>query len=149
RVFPLSTPYRDSGAAMKRETLPANPAIIRWARERAGFTLEEAKKTLKSIERWETGAASPSYSQLESMADKFKIPIAVFFFPAPPSLPPISETFRTLPEHEFEHLPPRIRLLLRKAKAYQLNLIELTEGVNSAPRHIINDIAFDEGISIA
>src|SRR5262249_15807671 len=75
--------------------------------------------------------------------------IAVFFFPAPPSLPPISETFRTLPEHEFEHLPPRIRLLLRKAKAYQLNLIELTEGVNSAPRHIINDIAFDEGISIA
>jgi Zn-dependent peptidase ImmA (M78 family) len=134
---------------MKRETLPANPAIIRWARERAGFTIEEARKTLKSIERWEAGAASPSYAQLESMSDKFKIPIAVFFFPAPPSLPPISETFRTLPEHEFEQLPPRIRLLLRKAKAYQLNLIELTEGVNPAPHHIMHDIVFGEDIFIA
>lgn len=134
---------------MKRETLPANPAIIRWARERAGFPIEEARKTLKGIERWEAGTASPSYTQLESMSDKFKIPIAVFFFPAPPNFPPISETFRTLPEHEFEQLPPRIKLLLRKAKAHQLNLIELTEGVNQAPRHIMHDIVFREDILIA
>ncbi len=134
---------------MKRETLPANPAVIRWARERAGFTIEEARKTLKSIERWETGLASPSYAQLESMSDKFKIPVAVFFFPTPPHVPSIAETFRTLPEQEFEQMPPRIRLLLRKAKAHQLNLIELTGGVNPAPRHIIRDIAFRENISIA
>ena len=134
---------------MKRETLPANPAVIRWARERAGFTIEEARKTLKSIERWETGLASPSYAQLESMSDKFKIPVAVFFFPTPPNVPSIAETFRTLPEQEFEQMPPRIRLLLRKAKAYQLNLIELTGGANPAPRHIIHDIAFRENISIA
>jgi len=134
---------------MKRETLPATPAVIQWARERAGFSVEVAKQTFKSIERWEAGSASPSYAQLEAMADKFKIPIAVFFFPAPPNLPPISETFRTLPEHEFEQLPPRIRLLLRKAKAYQLNLMEMTGGVNPAPRHITRDIVFDEGISIA
>ncbi len=133
---------------MKRETLPATPAVIRWARERAGFTVEEARKTLKNIERWEAGASSPSYTQLESMADKFKIPVAVFFFPAPPNVPSIAETFRTLPEHEFDQMPPRIRLLLRKAKAYQLNLIELTEGVNQAPRHIMHDITFREDISI-
>jgi Zn-dependent peptidase ImmA (M78 family) len=134
---------------MKRETLPATPSVIQWARERAGFSIEAARQTFKNIERWEAGSASPSYAQLEAMATKFKTPIAVFFFPAPPILPPISETFRTLPEHEFEQLPPRIRLLLRKAKAYQLNLMELTEGVNPVPRHIINDIAFDKDISIA
>ena len=134
---------------MKRETLPANPAVIRWARERAGFTIEEARKTLKSIERWEAGASSPSYTQLESMSDKFKIPIAVFFFPAPPNVPSIAETFRTLPEHEFEQMPPRIRLLLRKAKAYQLNLIEMTGGTNPAPRRITRDITFRENISVA
>ncbi len=94
---------------MKRETLPVTPAVIRWARERAGFSIEEMRKTFKSIERWEAGSAFPSYTQLEGMADKFKVPIAVFFFPAPPNVPPISETFRTLPEHEFEQLPPRIR----------------------------------------
>jgi len=133
---------------MKRETLPVTPAVIRWARERAGFSIEEMRKTFKSIERWEAGSAFPSYTQLEGMADKFKVPIAVFFFPAPPNVPPISETFRTLPEHEFEQLPPRIWLLLRKAKSFQINLIEMTGGVNTAPRHITHDIVFDEDISI-
>ena len=133
---------------MKLEPLPITPAIVRWARERAGFSIEEMKKTFKSIEKWEAGSAFPSFAQLEGMADKFKIPVAVFFFPAPPNLPPISETFRTLPEYEFEQLPPRIRLLLRKAKAFQLNLIEMTGGRNPAPRRIVRDIVFDENISI-
>jgi transcriptional regulator with XRE-family HTH domain len=133
---------------MKLEPLPITPAIVRWARERAGFSIEEMKKTFKSIEKWEDGSAFPSFAQLEGMADKFKVPVAVFFFPAPPNVPPISETFRTLPEYEFEQLPPRIRLLLRKAKAFQLNLIEMTGGRNPASRRIVRDIVFDENISI-
>jgi transcriptional regulator with XRE-family HTH domain len=78
---------------MKRETLPVTPAVIRWARERAGFSIEEMRKTFKSIERWEAGSAFPSYTQLEGMADKFKVPIAVFFFPAPPNVPPNLRNF--------------------------------------------------------
>lgn len=133
---------------MKFEPLPITPTIVRWARERAGFSIEEMKKTFKSIEKWEDGSAFPSFAQLEGMADKFKVPVAVFFFPAPPNVPPISETFRTLPEYEFEQLPPRIRLLLRKAKAFQLNLIEMTGGRNPASHRIVRDIVFDENISI-
>jgi transcriptional regulator with XRE-family HTH domain len=76
---------------MKRETLPVTPAVVRWARERAGFSLEEARQTYKRIEAWETGAAFPSYAQLEDMADKFKVPIAVFFF-LRRRMYPISET---------------------------------------------------------
>jgi Zn-dependent peptidase ImmA (M78 family) len=134
---------------MKREALPITPAVVRWARERAGFSIEEMRKTFKSIEKWEDGSAFPSYTQLEGMADKFKIPVAVFFFPAPPRDPSIRESFRTLPEYEFEQLPPRIRLLLRKAKSFQLNLLEMTGGVNPAPRQITRDITFDTNISIA
>jgi Zn-dependent peptidase ImmA (M78 family) len=134
---------------MKREALPITPAVVRWARERAGFSIEEMRKTFKSIEKWEDGSAFPSYTQLEGMADKFKIPVAVFFFPAPPRDPSIRESFRTLPEYEFEQLPPRIRLLLRKAKSFQLNLLEMTGGVNPAPRQITRDITFDANISIA
>jgi len=133
---------------MKYDPVPATPDVIRWARDRAGFSLAEARQTFKKIEAWEAGEASPSYPQLEKLADKFKVPVAVFFFPEPPILPPISETFRTLPEQEFEIIPPRIRLLLRKAKAYQINLTELTGGVNSASRRIINDLSFSTGVSI-
>ena len=40
-----------------------------------------------------------------------------------------TKSFRTLPEYEFEFMPPRIRLLLRKAMALQANLNELHDGV--------------------
>lgn len=113
---------------MPREQIPVNPTLITWARERAGFSPDEAAATFKRIAAWEAGEASPTYPQLERMADTFKLPIAVFFFPDPPDLPPIGESFRTLPEAEFEKIPRRVRLLLRKGKALQLNLVSFAKG---------------------
>ena len=81
---------------MAGEQIPVTPVIIKWARERAGYSIEDATKTFKKIEAWEVGEVFPTYSQLEQMAEAFKLPVAVFFFPEPPDLPPISETFRTL-----------------------------------------------------
>ena len=50
---------------MKYDPIPATPDVIRWARDRAGFSLAEARQTFKNIEAWEAGEASPSYPQLE------------------------------------------------------------------------------------
>jgi len=127
---------------MAREPMPINRQVLTWARERAGFSPDEAAQHFKSIALWETGEAAPTYPQLEALADKFKIPIAVFFFPAPPKLPPIEKTFRTLPETELDRLEPRIRLLLRKAKAMQLNLATLNGNRNPAERLITRDLKF-------
>ena len=124
------------------------PAVITWARERAGFSITEASETFRKIEAWEAGESFPTYPQLEQLADKFKLPIAVFFFPAPPSIPPISESFRTLPEPQFEEIPREVRLLLRKAKALQLNLAELNQGINPAERLITHDLSFPTNVSI-
>src|SRR5208282_4027872 len=87
------------------------------------------------------------YPQLESMADEFRIPIAVFFFPERPNVPRIEETFRTLPDAEFARLPRRIQFLLRKAKAFQLGLYELTQGRNPAERLITRDVEFTARMS--
>ena len=76
------------------------------------------------------------------------MPIAVFFFPEPPRTPPIRESFRTLPDAEFEQIPRRVGFLLRKAKALQLNLAELTEGRNPAPRLITRDLRFPDTVSL-
>lgn len=67
------------------EGIAVNGDVITWACERAGL----ARKTQKfpKIAAWEAGAASPSYPQLESMADEFRIPIAVFFFPSGQTCP--------------------------------------------------------------
>jgi transcriptional regulator with XRE-family HTH domain len=134
---------------MRYEELPVTPALITWARTRAGIPVEEATKSFKRIQAWEDGETSPTYPQLEQLADAFKVPVAVFFFPEPPVVPDIGATFRTLPEAEYQRIPSRVRLLLRKAKALQLNLMELTGGRNNSPRLIIRDLAFAPNVSLS
>ncbi|MCK6454112.1 MAG: ImmA/IrrE family metallo-endopeptidase [Alphaproteobacteria bacterium] len=118
------------------------PALITWAREHAGYGLAEAEAKFKNIAVWERGEGAPTYAQLEEMADTFKVPVAVFFFPVKPDVPRPEETFRTLPEVVLTTLEPRIKLLLRKAKVLQLNLSELNGGRNPAPRLITRDLRF-------
>lgn len=130
------------------ERLPVTPALVRWARERAGFSLDEAARRFPRIQEWETGVVAPTYAQLEALAETFKVPVAVFFFPEPPEVPRIEETFRTLPELTFVLLPPRIKLLLRKAKALQLALFELNGDTNPAARIITRDLRFNPTVEI-
>jgi Zn-dependent peptidase ImmA (M78 family)/transcriptional regulator with XRE-family HTH domain len=134
---------------MRYEELPVTPAVIKWARVRAGVTVEEASKTFKRIEAWEDGQSLPTYPQLEQLAEAFKVPVAVFFFPEPPEMPSISQTFRTLPEAQLDQIPSRIQLLLRKAKALQLNLMELTGARNFSERLITRDLAFTSDMTLA
>lgn len=130
------------------EQLPINPELLTWARKRAGLSADEAAQKFGRIAEWEAGESSPTYPQLEQLSDAFKVPIAVFFFPEPPAVPPINETFRTLPEAELDQLPSRIRLLMRKAKALQLNLAEMTQGRNPAKRLITRDLQFGANVAI-
>lgn len=130
------------------EQLPINPALLIWARERAGLSRDEALRRFRRLAEWEAGETGPTYPQLEQLSEAFKVPIAVFFFPEPPNVPAINETFRTLPEAELDRLPSRIRLLMRKAKAMQLNLAELTQGRNPAERLITRDLQFAPSVNI-
>jgi Zn-dependent peptidase ImmA (M78 family) len=131
------------------EEIPVNPQIVAWARNRAGLTIEEATEKFTHIAAWEAGTSFPTYPQLERLADEFKLPVAAFFLPEPPTLPPIRESFRTLPDTEFDQIPRQVRFLLRKAKALQINLAELTQERNPAPRLITRDLRFPDNISIA
>lgn len=132
---------------MPSEGIPVNKDVIAWARQRAGLSPNEAAQKFTKIAAWEAGTALPSYPQLEQMAEAFRIPVAVFFFPQPPNVPPIQETFRTLPDAEFTQLPRRIQQLLRKAKAFQLGLYELTQGRNPADRLITREVEFTARMS--
>ena len=46
-----------------------NPTIIKWARERSGYTLEDVAKSFKkdvtTISNWELGTQAPTYVQLD------------------------------------------------------------------------------------
>ena len=131
-----------------RETLPITPEVLAWARLRGGYTIDELKPAFRAIEAWEAGTASPTYSQLEQLSQKFGLPVAVFFFPEPPKVEPVRESFRTLPDAEFELIPRRVKKLLRKAKAMQLNLIELNDGRGPTTRAILRDISFSVSTNV-
>ena len=111
-----------------------NPNILKWARERSGYTVEAIAKFLKKkvsiINNWESGERAPTYVQLEKLADKYKRPIAIFFFPEPPKEPNIAENL-ALRSSDNTPLEPRIHILLRQAYARQLSLMELNLGDES------------------
>ncbi len=128
--------------------LPINPVVLRWARESANLLVEDvAQKMNKSpdaVEAWEKGDDSPTYVQLETLAyTVFKRPVAVFFFPEPPEEVTPKKSFRTLPESEVEELAPTFLRVFRRAQAMQINLEELTDGQNPAPKKMIQDLTFD------
>lgn len=133
---------------MARETLPITPSVLKWARERAGHSIDEIKKDFTGIEEWEAGVSGPTYPQLERLSEKLRLPVAVFFFPAPPNVPPIRESFRTLSDSDFEALPPRVKLMLRRAKAMQLNLADLNDGRNPQSRMITRDLSFPVTVDV-
>ncbi|MDP3868917.1 ImmA/IrrE family metallo-endopeptidase [Phenylobacterium sp.] len=131
------------------EQIPITPRLLTWARERAGLSSDAAVEKFRNFAEWEAGRSFPTYPQLEAIAEALKVPVAVFFFPEPPNVPAIEETFRTLPGVEYNRLPSRVRLLLRKAKALQLNLADLATGRNPAERLITRDLNFRPNANIA
>lgn len=137
-------------------TIPVNPEVLKWARETAGLTIDDVvlkikRKTVtyQNVVSWELGYETPSYAQLERLAyEIYKRPLAIFFFPSPPEEVTPDQSFRTLPAYEIEHIPAKIRLMLRRAQAYQFNLNEMYDGVNASDKKIANDISFHVNDSI-
>ena len=122
-----------------------NPKIIQWARERARYSLESVavkfKKDVSVIEKWESGEDFPTYSQLEKLAEIYKRPLALFFFPEPPLEAEEKQEFRTLPDFEIENLAADTIYALRQAKAMQLSLQEINNGINPSTKKIFQDIS--------
>lgn len=87
-----------------------------WARVRVGFSLDEACAEFQDIGLREKGEAFPTYPQLAKLAKKFQALVAVFFFPEPPDIEPIRNSFRTLPNQQFSLIPLDVNAMLRKAR---------------------------------
>jgi Zn-dependent peptidase ImmA (M78 family) len=135
---------------MNEYMVGVNPIMLKWARERSGFSLEDAAKsitTIINITKWECGEASPTYFQLVRLSNKYGRPIALFFFPEPPNEPTPEQNFRTLPDWEVQKLPPSAINLIREARSRQLSLAELSEGVNPSERKIFIDVTISSNAS--
>jgi Zn-dependent peptidase ImmA (M78 family)/transcriptional regulator with XRE-family HTH domain len=102
-------------------SIPAlvRPALLVWAREKAGLTVEDASAKadigIDQLRQWENGVDNPSIPQLRKLGDVYKRPLAVFFLAEPPKgFDPQCE-FRRLPGLTPENESPEMRLALRTA----------------------------------
>lgn len=86
-----------------------NPEILKWARETAGLSPEDAIQKLgikasrdvspiARLAQLETGEAEPSRPMLVKMSKQYHRPILTFYLSAPPQTGDRDEDFRTLPD---------------------------------------------------
>ena len=123
-----------------------NPAMLRWAREQAGYSLEEiARRRRVPVERiseWEAGNGYPTWRQLEKLAyDDYHRATTLFFLNHPPDEPGLAAEFRRLPAATLDDLQPDTRYAVRQARARQSNLAELLGASGTAEKFILRDLA--------
>lgn len=72
------------------------PAVLRWARERAGLELDDMARRVPGFPAWERQQKQPTLKQLEAFAKATHVPLGYLFLPEPPQeRMPISD-FRTI-----------------------------------------------------
>ena len=82
------------------------PELLRWARERAGFSVDALARRFARLDAWERGDAHPTLKQLEGFAKATFTPIGFLFLQEPPlERVPIPD-FRTVANVHVDHRAP-------------------------------------------
>ena len=64
--------------------VPVEPDLLRWARERAGYSAEALAHRFPKYEGWERGEVKPTLKQLEAFAKATRTPVGFLFLAEPP-----------------------------------------------------------------
>lgn len=97
-----------------------NPEVLQWAREEAGFTVNEIADKLqaKNYEYWEMDGKNIPLGKLKKAAAYYKRQVAVFFLPYVPEKLKKPDDFRNLKPSE-SNLSKEVLLVLRRAARLQ------------------------------
>ena len=122
-----------------------NPEMLRWARERSGYTIDDiARRRRVSPERvlqWEAGKSFPTWRQLEQLAYQDYHRGTVFFFlNNPPHEKTVADEFPRLPGAMLTDLHPDTLHAVRQARIRQEDLAELLGPDGVAERFILRDL---------
>lgn len=113
------------------------PAVLRWARESAGFSRRQAATEI-GVDRWylemvEEGGEYLTLSQAEKAADVYQRPLAALFLPNPPSEEPQEVQFRRLPGAPEPPWGPEVQLAARRTMERQQVALEIYEALDEEP----------------
>lgn len=135
----------------RRWAVPVSPAVLKWARESGGLTLEDiahhVKRPLAEVEAWELGTGQPTMSQLRRLAAYVHRPLVALLLTEPPSQPPQPVDFRTRASTRGNaKLSPATRLAMRRARALQSVATELHD---RPPTELARVSVLDDPVDVA
>lgn len=113
------------------------PAVLRWARESAGFSPRQAATEI-GVDRWylelvEQGSEYFTLPEAEKAADVYQRPLAALFLPSPPIEEPQEVQFRRLPGTPEPPWGPEVQLAARKVMERQQVALEIYEALDEDP----------------
>ena len=154
-------------------TIHVNSDILIWARQSAGFDVEEAARksgftnssrssAAEKLAALEAGEKQPTRSQLAKFAKVYKRPLINFYLAEPPKTGKRGEDFRQTPDARGERDNGMLDALLRDVKARQelvrdilvdeedfeapgfVNAADVTLGVSKVVQMIADALDFDQ-----
>ena len=122
-----------------------NPEMLRWARERAGYSIEEVARRRRvppeRVKEWESGKSFPTWKQLEQLAyQDYHRGTVLFLLNDPPEEKTVAEHFPRLPAKTLTDLYPDTLYAVRQAQIRQDNLAELLGPEGEGERFILRDL---------
>lgn len=122
---------------MAKRAALINPEVLRWARESAGLSVDDAAKkaTVKpeKLAAWEAGDDRPSIPQLRKLARVFRRPIALFYLSKPPRTFKPMHDYRRLPGVVAGHETYALRMEMRYARERREIALELLRDLAIEP----------------
>jgi len=135
-----------------------NPDILRWARETAGLSPEEATKKLKigdargeaAVDRLlalEKGDKEPTRPMIVKMAKQYRRPLLTFYMSAQPRKGDRGRDFRTLPAGYSDAHNALVDALLRDVKARQgMVRATLVDEEEAEPLYFVGSASMSDGV---
>ena len=122
-----------------------NPAMLRWARERAGYSIEEVARRRRvppeRVKEWEAGKSFPTWKQLKQLAyQDYHRGTVLFLLNDPPEEKTVAEHFPRLPAETLGDLFPDTLYAVRQARYRQDDLVELLGSDGPGERFILRDL---------
>jgi Zn-dependent peptidase ImmA (M78 family)/transcriptional regulator with XRE-family HTH domain len=116
---------------MATELAPVTAAVLRWARETIGVSLEDAGRRAgvpaERVAAWEAGESEPTVAKLRALAKLYQRPLAIFFLPEPPKAFDAMRDFRKLPGQVDHTWSRALHKVYRRAIEQQEIAAELAE----------------------
>lgn len=135
-----------------------NPEILRWARETAGLTLEDAAQRLDlttargvagpdRLAALEAGEQEPTRPLLVRMAKQYRRPLLAFYLSAPPRQGERGQDFRTLPPEHSRRDDALVDALIRDVRARQGMVRAVLEAEDEAtPLPFVGSVLMPRGV---